>query len=88
MQALFVWIVPVTLICSIIATVLLTELIKDVWIFDKMPNYIVSYLSAFIILIIASAVFGVINWDNIMLMAVDSIIISVASNGIYNILRH
>ena len=87
MDSFLTYPILVTLFCATGFTMLLTQILKDIWPFKKRPVRVLSYISALVAIAIASAVFRVLGLDNIWLVFTNAIFISFASNGIFDVIR-
>ncbi len=81
MNELFTWEILGTYAGAVLATTLVTQLVKGIGFLAKIPTRIISYVIALIVLLATNAVNGSLNWASAGLSIINAVIVSLASNG-------
>lgn len=69
---------------AVLATTLITQLLKGVSFIDKLPTRIFSYIVALIVLLAAMFVTGNADAPNAALCLINAVVVSLASNGAFD----
>ncbi len=86
MNEFFSWATLGTYAGAVLATTLITQLIKGIGFIDRIPTRIVAYVIALIVLLITNAVTGTLDLATAGLSVVNAVIVSLAANGGYDAL--
>jgi hypothetical protein len=84
MEELFSWGILATYAGAMLATNLITQIFKGVGFLDRIPTRIFSYVVALIVLLAAHFFTDGLTWESAALSLVNSVVISLASNGAYD----
>ncbi len=84
MNEFFTWQMLATEGGATIATALLTQLLKGA--LKSIPTRLLSYLIALVIMLAANFFLGILNISNTFLLAINAVVVSLASNGGYDAL--
>ena len=69
---------------SLMVVTALTQITKDIKIIKKIPTQLWSYIVSFVVLFVTHLVIGKINVKGIILIAINAVLLSLASNGSYD----
>jgi hypothetical protein len=83
-EEFFTWSGLATYAGALVATILVTQLFKEVSFIQKLPTRIFSWIVAFAILILANLFTGALTWGSAVLSLVNAVIVSLAANGGYD----
>lgn len=84
--AFFTWAVLATLAGATAATIVITELLKGVGFFERIPTRIFSYLVALVVLVTATAFTAEVNASAILLCIINAAVVALAAQGGYSVL--
>ncbi len=84
MNEFFTWTILSTYAGAVLATTLITQLLKEVPLIDRMPTRIFSYIVAALILLSASLVSGEMSWAGAGLALINAVVVALASNGAFD----
>ena len=70
---------------SVLAVGVITEMFKKIGWFLKIPNQLISYIIALIVLIGGNLALGTFSFSNLFLMVINAVVVSLASNGGYDL---
>jgi len=84
MTDFFTWEMLGTYAGAVLATTLITQLLKGISFIDKLPTRIFSYIVALIILLAAMFVTGNADASNAALCVINAVVVSLASNGAFD----
>ena len=84
MNEYFSWATLGTYAGAVLATTLITQLLKELPGIAKIPTRIFSYVIAALILIGATIFTAGFSWTGIALACVNAVVISLAANGSYD----
>ena len=87
MDAFFSWATLATYAGALGATMAITQLFKDVHFVDKLPTRIFSWIVAAIVLILANLFTGTLTWGSAALSVINAVVVSLASNGGYDLIK-
>lgn len=87
MTQFFTWATLGTYAGAVLATTLVTQMLKGVSFIDKLPTRIFSYIVAAVVLVLAHVFTGDISPSGIALCLVNAVVVSLASNGAYDSLQ-
>ena len=82
-QEFFTWTMLATYAGAVMATTLVTQLLKGVGFISKIPTQIFSYVVALVILLAATFFGGQWTWPDAALCLLNAVVVSLASNGAY-----
>ena len=82
-QEFFTWTMLATYAGAVMATTLVTQLLKGVGFISKIPTQIFSYVVALAILLAATFFGGQWTWPDAALCLLNAVVVSLASNGAY-----
>lgn len=80
-QEFFTWNVLGTMAGAAAATIIFTQLLKGIAIFDKLPTRIFSYLVALVVLIGAHVFTSQVTVAGIMLCVINAAVVALAAQG-------
>lgn len=80
-QEFFTWNVLGTMAGATAATMVFTQLLKGIAIFDKLPTRIFSYLVALVVLVAANVFMGQVTVGGIALCAINAAVVALAAQG-------
>lgn len=86
MNEFFSWATLGTYAGAVLATTLITQLIKGIGFIDRIPTRIVAYVIALIVLLITNAVTGTLDLATAGLSVINAVIVALAANGGYDAL--
>ena len=86
MNEFFTWASLGTYAGAVLATTIVTQLLKGLPFIDKMPTRIFSYIVAALVLLAATIFGGEINISAIALCFVNAAVVSLAANGAFDAL--
>lgn len=86
MNEFFTWASLGTYAGAVLATTIITQLLKGISVFDKLPTRIFSYIVAALVLLAATIFGGEINISAIALCFVNAAVVSLAANGAFDAL--
>lgn len=86
MNEFFSWATLGTYAGAVLATTLITQLIKGIGFIDRIPTRIVAYVIALIVLLVTNAVAGTLDLATAGLSVVNAVIVALAANGGYDAL--
>lgn len=69
---------------SLMVVTALTQITKKIKIIKKIPTQLWSYIVSFTVLFVTHLVIGKINVKGIILIAINAVLLSLASNGSYD----
>ncbi len=69
---------------SLMVVTALTQITKEIKIIKKIPTQLWSYIVSFAVLFVTHLVIGKINVKGIILIAINAVLLSLASNGSYD----
>lgn len=84
MNEFFTWGLLASYSGAILAVTLITQFIKGIGFIDRIPTRFVSYIIAVVVLILAQAFTGALNWSSAALTLVNGVLVSLAANGTYD----
>ena len=67
-----------------LATTLITQFLKSVRWLDRIPTRAVSYIIALAIMVFAEFARGGVTWQEILLTAVNAVVVALAANGAFD----
>ena len=82
-QEFFTWTMLATYAGAVMATTLITQLLKGVGFISKIPTQIFSYGVALVVLLAATFFGGQWTWPDAALCLLNAVVVSLASNGAY-----
>lgn len=83
-QDFFTWASLLTYAGAVLATTLVTQLLKGVGFIDRIPTRVFAYIVALIILIAATYFTGGFNGESIALCFVNAVVVALAANGAFD----
>ncbi|HWQ58639.1 MAG TPA: hypothetical protein VN540_06430 [Clostridia bacterium] len=84
MDEFFTWSTLATYAGALAATMVVTQLFKDVGFIQKLPTRIFSWIVAAVIMILANLFTGTLTWGSGALSVVNAVVVSLAANGGYD----
>ena len=87
MNEFFTWASLGTYAGAVLATTIITQLLKGIAIFDKLPTRIFSYIVAVIVLLAANIFGGAVNASAVALCFVNAAVVSLAANGAFDAIQ-
>ena len=84
MTEFFTWQGLVTYSAAALATAMITQLIKEFGIIDRIPTRLVSYLAALLILAVSTVATEGFDWPKLALTVLNAMVVALASNGAYD----
>lgn len=87
MNEFFTWASLGTYAGAVLATTIITQLLKGIAIFDKLPTRIFSYIIAVIVLLAANIFGGAVNASAVALCFVNAAVVSLAANGAFDAIQ-
>jgi len=84
MNEFFTWAALGTYAGAMLATTLITQLLKGVGFIDRIPTRIVSYVIALVVLIAANAASGTLDWASAGLSVFNAVVVALAANGAFD----
>ncbi len=87
MEEFFTWSALATYAGALVATMLITQLFKEVSFIGKLPTRIFSWIVAVVILILANLFTGALTWGSAVLSLVNAVVVSLAANGGYDFIK-
>lgn len=84
MQEFFTWTMLATYAGAVLCTTLITQLLKEVAFFARIPTRIFSYLVAVLVLLAASVFTGSLTPESGVLCAINGVVVSLAGNGAFD----
>ena len=87
MEEFFTWNTLGTYAGATLATTLLTELIKNVGFFKRVPTRLVSFVLAVLLLIAAAAFDGTLTLSCAFLALINGAVVSLAANGAFSMVK-
>lgn len=87
MQDLFTWNILATYAGAVLATALVTQMLKNIPGIQKLPTRVFSYIVAFIILILAAIFTDTLSLSTVLLTLLNAALVSFASNGAFDASR-
>ncbi len=85
MQEFFTWTMLATYAGGVAATAMLTQLLKELPFIKNLPTRVVSYIIAFVVLLVAEAFLTEITIERAVLCLINAAVIGFASNGAYDV---
>jgi len=82
----FTWAMLGTYAGALAATGLITQLLKDAHIFEKIPKRIFAWMIAFPVLLAANYITGTLTIESAILCAINAVVVGLAANGGYDLL--
>ncbi|MDD3921014.1 MAG: hypothetical protein PHO41_07600 [Eubacteriales bacterium] len=86
-QEFFTWAILATYAGAVLATTLITQLLKGVGFIQKIPARIVSYVIALIVLLTANYFLGGFTLEQAALCVINAAVVALAANGTYDMLN-
>lgn len=83
MNEFLTWTTLGTYAGAVLATTLVTQLLKGLSFIDKLPTRIFSYIVAVALLVLANVFSGDVSLSGIVLCFVNGVVVSLASNGAF-----
>lgn len=87
MKEFFTWPMLATYAGAVLGTGVITQFLKGISIFDRLPTRLFSYFVALVILILATAFTKGLTADNTILAIINSAVVSLASNGAFDAIK-
>ena len=87
MNEFFTWASLGTYAGAVLATTIITQLLKGISVFDKLPTRIFSYIIAVIVLLAATIFGGAVNVSAVALCFVNAAVVSLAANGAFDAIQ-
>lgn len=84
----FTWAILATYAGAVLATTLITQLLKGVGFIQAIPARIVSYAIALIVLLTANYFLGGFNLEQAALCVINAAVVALAANGTYDALHN
>lgn len=84
MSELFTWATLGTYAGAVLATTLITQVLKDLRFIEKIPTRIFAYIVAVVVLVLAHVFTGDVSLSGILLCLVNGLVVSLASNGAFD----
>ena len=84
MNEFFTWSILGTYAGAVLATSLITQLLKGIGFIDKIPTRIFSYIISFIVLLAANFFMGEFTLGSAALCLVNAVVVSLAANGAFD----
>lgn len=73
---------------ALMAVMLITQLIKNIWVLKKLPVQMVSYITALAVLYPANFFTGQLTWSSAVLILLNGLIVALAANGGYEAINN
>ena len=86
-QEFFTWTILATYAGAVLATTLITQLLKGVGFIQKIPARIVSYVIALIVLLTANYFLGGFTLEQAALCVINAAVVALAANGTYDVIN-
>lgn len=86
-QEFFTWAILATYAGAVLATTLITQLLKGVGFIQRIPARIVSYVIALIVLLTANYFLGGFTLEQAALCIINAAVVALAANGTYDALH-
>lgn len=83
----FTWAALGTYAGAMAATIIFTQLLKGVGFVERIPTRIFSYVVAFIVLLAAAYFTGALTLETAALCLINAAVVSLASNGAYDVAK-
>ncbi len=87
MNEFFTWPILGTYAGAVLATTLITQLLKEVPLFDKLPTRIFAYFVAALILLGATFYSGELDIAGAVLALINAAVVALASNGAFDAVK-
>lgn len=84
MQDFFTWAMLATYAGAVLATTLITQLLKGVGFIDRMPTRIFSYIVALAVLLVATFFTGGFTVEAAGLCVINAVVVALAAQGAYD----
>lgn len=84
MNELMSWDNLITYAGLVPAVAIITQFIKELGFIKKIPARIVSYVIAFVVMVVASLCTNTFTWQSFALTFINAVFISLAANGAYD----
>lgn len=85
MNEFLTWDMLTTYSGVILAVTVVTQFIKDLWVFKKIPARITAYFASVIIMIAALFFTASFSWSAFFLTFINAIFVALAANGTYDV---
>ena len=69
---------------AVLATTLITQMLKGIKLFNIIPTRVFSYIIAVVILLGSTLISGVSSLESVFLSFINAVVVSLASNGAYD----
>lgn len=86
-QDFFTWAVLLTYAGAVLATTLVTQLLKGVGFIDKLPTRLFAYIVALIILLAATYFTGGMTIEAAALCLVNAVVVALAASGAFDTIK-
>ncbi len=86
-QDFFTWAALLTYAGAVLATTLVTQLLKGVGFIDKIPTRLFAYIVALIILIAATYFTGALTVEAAALCLVNAVVVALAASGAFDTIK-
>ena len=87
MSEFFTWPMLGTYAGAVLATTLITQLLKGIPLFDKLPTRLFSYFVAILVLLLAAAFTCGLNWERAGLALINGAVVALAANGAFDAIK-
>ena len=84
MQDFFTWAMLATYAGAVLATTLITQLLKGVGFVNRLPTRIFSYIVALVVLLAATFFAGGLTLEAAGLCIINAVVVALAANGAYD----
>jgi len=87
MNEFFTWSMLTSYAGAVLATGLVTQLLKGVPAIDRMPTRLFSYLTAALLLLLSTFFTGGLSFESAALALVNAVVVALAANGAFDALQ-
>lgn len=87
MSEFFTWSMLGTYAGAVLATALITQLLKGIAIFDRLPTRLFSYFVATIVLLLAATFTCGLTLERAALAFINGVVVALASNGAFDAMK-
>lgn len=77
----------ITFTGSVLAVGVITEMFKKIGVFLTLPTQLVSYVAALIVLVGGNLALGTFTWSGLFLIILNAAVVSLVSNGGYDLVN-
>jgi len=87
MEGYFTWQTLLTYSGATLATTIITQFLKGIRAFDRLPTRVLSYFTALVIMLASILATEGFAWGDLALAAVNAVVVALAANGAFDAVK-